>query len=120
MMKPLIWVGSTLQDLRSFPDAVRRLMGYALYLLQTGSKHPDAKALKGFGSARVLEVVDDAGGDTYRVVYTVTFPNVVYFLHAFQKTAKHGIATPKTEIDLIRARLHRAPMHFEQNGVSEP
>lgn len=42
-------------------------MGYALYLAQTGSKHPEAKPLKGFGSAGVLEVSDDAEGSTYRV-----------------------------------------------------
>ena len=95
-------------------------MGYALYLAQTGSKHPDAKPLKGFGSAGVLEVTDDADGSTYRVIYTVTFPNAIYVLHAFQKKAKRGIATPKKEIDLIRARLHRARMHFEQEGASKP
>lgn len=95
-------------------------MGYALYLAQTGSKHPDAKPLKGFGSAGVLEVTDDAGGNTYRVIYTVTFPNAIYVLHAFQKKAKRGIDTPKKEIDLIRARLHRARMHFKEEGASEP
>jgi len=95
-------------------------MGFALYLSQTGSKHPDAKPLKGFGGGGVLEVAYDTGGDTYRVVYTVIFPNAVYVLHAFQKKAKKGIATPKMEIDLIRERLHRARMHSEQEGVSEP
>ncbi len=69
-MTPLIWVGSSLEDLRSFPDAVERVMGYALYLAQIGDKHPDAKPLKGFGGAGVLEVVSDFPGATYRVVYT--------------------------------------------------
>lgn len=95
-------------------------MGYALYLAQTGSKHPDSKPLKGFGSAGVLEVTDDAEGDTYRVIYTVTFPNAVYVLHAFQKKAKRGIATPQKDIDLIRTRLHRARMHLEQEGAPKP
>jgi phage-related protein len=30
-----------------------------------------AKALRGFGGAGVLEVVEDFRGDTYRAVYTV-------------------------------------------------
>ena len=94
-------------------------MGYALYLAQTGSKHPDAKPLRGFGGAGVLEVVDDAGRDTYRVVYTITLPNAVYVLHAFQKKAKRGIATPKKDIDLIRDRLHRARVHFEEEGATK-
>jgi phage-related protein len=98
-MTPLIWVGSSLEDLRSFPDAVRRMVGYALYLAQKGNRHPDAKALKGFGGAGVLEVVADAAGATYRVVYTVSFRNAVYVLHAFQKKAKrdrHVATGPRT------------------------
>ena len=68
--------------------------GYALYLAQTGSKHDQAKPLRGFGSAGVLEVVEDRRGDTYRAVYTVQFAVRVFVLHVFQKKAKSGIATP--------------------------
>ena len=57
--KELIWVGSSLKDLRRFPEEVRQIMGFALYLAGTGSKHPAAKPLKGFRGASVLEVVDD-------------------------------------------------------------
>lgn len=32
----------------------------------------------------------------------------LYVLHAFMKKSKRGIATPKREIDLIKARLRRA------------
>ncbi len=56
--RPLLWVGTTLEDLKEFPEAVRQAVGYALHLAQTGGKHPDAKPLKGFGGAGVLEVVD--------------------------------------------------------------
>ncbi len=115
-MTPLIWVGSSLAALRSFPDAVRRVMGYALYLAQIGDKHPDAKPLRGFGGAGVLEVVCNVAGATYRVVYTVTFPNAVYVLHAFQKKAKRGISTPRQDLELIRARLRRAQEHSEQGA----
>jgi len=117
-MTPLVWVGSSLEDLRSFPAAVRRDIGYALYLAQIGSTHLDAKPLRGFGGAGVLEVVGDIEGKTYRVIYTVTLPNSVYVLHAFQKKAKRGIATPRQGLDLIRARLRRAQAHSEQEGAS--
>lgn len=50
---------------------------------------------------------DDAGG-TYRAVYTVKFAEVVFVLHCFQKKSKSGIATPKQEMDLVRARLRLA------------
>ena len=61
--------------------------------------------LKGFGGAGVLEVVEDDAGGTYRAVYTVKFADVVFVLHCFQKKSKRGIATPKADMDIIRARL---------------
>ena len=66
---------------------------------------PEAKILKGFGGAGVLELIDDHRGNTYRAVYTVRFATKVYVLHAFQKKSKRGIATPQQEIRLIRERL---------------
>lgn len=95
-------------------------MGYALYLAQMGDKHPDAKPLKGFAGASLLEVIDDFAGDTYRAVYTVRFANAVYVLHAFQKKAKRGIATPKRDLEVIRSRLRQAEEHAaNQKGQRE-
>ncbi len=107
-MKPLHWIGKSRDDLLSFPRPVVRRIGYALQYAQSGAKHPSAKPLKGFGGAGVLEVIEDHDGNTYRAVYTVQFAEVVYVLHVFQKKAKHGIATPRGEIELIRARLKLA------------
>ncbi|MEI9991145.1 MAG: type II toxin-antitoxin system RelE/ParE family toxin [Rhizomicrobium sp.] len=76
-----------------------------------GETPPEAKALKGFGGASVLELVESHDRGTYRAVYTVRFATGVYVLHAFQKKAKRGIATPKQEIDLIRERLRLAERH---------
>jgi phage-related protein len=104
-VKPLYWVGSSRKDIALMPAEVQDIFGYALYLAQIGQKHEDAKPLKGFWSAGVLEVVEDWHGDTYRAVYTVRFSAVVYVLHVFQKKARKGIETPKHEIDLIRERL---------------
>ncbi|GAA6620810.1 hypothetical protein [Scytonema sp. NUACC26] len=56
-LKFLVWIGSSKKDLKNFPDEVKDVMGYALYLAQIGSKHQDAKPLKGFSGAGVLEVV---------------------------------------------------------------
>lgn len=83
-------------------------MGHALDIAQRGGKHPDAKPLRGFGGAGVLEIVDDYDGDTYRAVYTVRFVGVVYGLHAFEKKSKTGISTPQREMDLVRRRLKLA------------
>lgn len=101
-----------------FPDAVQRIMGFALHLAQAGRKHPDAKPLKGFAGAGVLKVVDDYDGDTYRDVYTVRFAGVVYVLHAFQKKSMSGISTTKHIIELVRSRLKEAEVDYSQ-GMSK-
>jgi phage-related protein len=103
--KPLVWVGSSRRDLREFPPPVRRTFGVALFAVQLGETPPEAKPLKGFSGAGVLELIEDHQGSTYRAVYTVRFATKVYVLHAFQKKSKRGIATPKQEIGLIEDRL---------------
>lgn len=107
-------MASAKKDLCDFPSDVRQVMGYALYLAQTGGKHQAAKAMAGFGGAGVLEVVDDFDGDTYRTVYTVRYDDAVYVLHAFQKKSKKGIATPHRDLELIRARMVLAQQDHER------
>lgn len=114
-IKPVAWIGSSYKDFRSFPDPVQDGMGYALFLAQTGKMHGDAKPLKGFGGAGVLEVVDDNQGDTYRAVYTVKFEEAVYVLHAFQKKSKQGRKTPPQDMEMIRRRLKAAEDHHRQH-----
>ncbi len=117
--KPVRWVGSSKEDLREFPQEVRRRVGGALWDAQLGLKAPYVKPLKGFGGASLLEIVDDFDGDTYRAVYTVRFAGAVYVLHAFQKKSRRGIATPKAELDLIERRLKRAKEDYERWSRSE-
>lgn len=95
------------------PEDVKDVFGHAIDLAQAGGKHQDAKVLTGFGSAGVLEVVEDDRGDTHRAVYTVKFAGWVYVLHCFQKKSKTGIKTPKEDMDLIHARLRAAKLDFE-------
>ena len=107
LLKPVIWLGDSLRELKRFPASVQDEMGYAIYLAQRGDKHVSAKPLKGLGSG-VLEVVSDHRGDTFRSVYTVRLAERVFVLHAFQKKSKSGSATPKADVDLIRQRLKQA------------
>ena len=96
------------------PQQVRRGIGQALYAAQQGVTDPAAKPLKGFGGARVIEIVERYRTDAYRAVYTTHFDNTVYVLHAFQKKSKSGIATPKQEIELIRRRLAESERHYRE------
>ena len=113
-LKPVEWVGSSRKDLRAFPRPVRVDIGQALYAAQMGDTDPAAKPLKGFGGTRVMEIVDRHDTNTYRAVYTAQFAEIIYVLHAFQKKSKRGVATPKTELDLIELRLKRAREDYEQ------
>jgi phage-related protein len=116
---PLEFVGSAEDDLFVFPPAVKRVVGFAIRIAQRGGKHPDAKPLKGFKGAGVLEVISDFDGNTFRAVYTVKFKGVVYVLHAFQKKSKKGIKTPRAEIDKVRTRLRDAQALHEERSSHE-
>jgi phage-related protein len=113
-IKPLLWVGSTKKDLLALPAEVIDTFGYALHLAQIGKKHEQAKPLRGFGSAGVLEIVEDSRRNSYRAVYTVRFAAAVVVLHVFQKKAKSGAATPKQDMDLIKQRLTAAEQFVKE------
>jgi len=104
----LEFIGTSRDDLSEFPTEVKYHIGFALRSAQKGGKHLDAKPLKGFKGAGVLEIVSDFDGNTFRAVYTVKIQGVIYVLHAFQKKSRKGIATPKAELDKIRRRLKEA------------
>ncbi len=88
----------------AFPAPVQKDMGVALYVVQLGEMPRSAKPLKGFGSG-VYELVENDRAGTFRAVFALQIGNAVHVLHAFQKKSKSGIATPKAELDLARARL---------------
>lgn len=114
-LKAVVWVGSSLDDLRACPGAIREAVGFALYVAQTGGRHPAAKRLKGDLRGLVEVVADDASG-TYRTVYSAKRANTVYVLHVFQKKATRGIATPKHVRELIKTRLRWAERHARSAG----
>lgn len=105
-MRPLRFVGDSLEVLRELPEEVKDEIGFALERVQRGKMPENAKPLKGI-SPGVLEIVSDFRGDTFRAVCAVRFPEAVYVLHVFQKKSKRGIATPKHEIELVKKRLRQ-------------
>lgn len=113
-LKDLIWIASSLRDLKDFPEPVQKVMGFALFQAQCGGKHVQAKPFKTKGGG-VVEVVEDYDTDTYRVVYTVRLGDELYVLHSFQKKSKTGIKTPKPDVDVIESRLKIATrLHAER------
>ncbi len=77
----------------------------ALYAAQLGEMSAKAKPLHGLGGGvKEIAANNDESG-TYRAVYTVSIGDAIYVIHAFQKKSKAGIATPKSEIELVQQRL---------------
>ena len=112
--KPLHFVGSSQKDLRALPEDVQDVFGSALLDAQYGD-HPDGARPFGEGVSRnVMKLVEDFDGDTYRAAYTVTFGEALYVLHVFKKKSKSGIQTPKSDKDLIVARLKAAEDHYKR------
>ena len=105
-MRPLRFVGDSIEVLRKLPEEVKDEIGFALERVQRGKTPENAKPLKGIAPG-VIEIISDIRGDTFRAVYTVKFPKAIYVLHVFQKKSKRGIATPKREIELVERRLRQ-------------
>ena len=100
-MKPLKFVGSSLDDLKGMPKAVISEFGLDLMRIQYGGEAADFKPMATIGSG-VYEIrIRDASG-AYRVIYVAKLVEAVYVLHAFKKTTRK---TAKPDIDLAAARL---------------
>ena len=109
--KPLFWMGSSLKNLKAMPIPVQKFFGAALRDVQHGDTPDESKPWKGLGSG-VWQIVSSHDRSTYRAVYAVSFPGVVYVLHVFQKKSKHGITTPRTDVALVRSRYKLAREHY--------
>lgn len=103
-MKELEWVSSSKKDLMKFPKEVMQEIGYALYVAQKGERYPKTKPFKGYGSG-VYEIATEYDKNAYRTIYIVNLDKTVYVIHCFQKKSKHGIKTPKDEIETIKQRI---------------
>ena len=99
--KDVVFVGSALKDLRSFPIEARRAAGFQLDLLQQGEQPFDCKPMKTIGrGVDEIRITDESGA--FRVFYVVNRPEAVYVLHAFRKTTQKA---ETRDIELARARL---------------
>ncbi len=98
-MKPLCFVGSSLDDLSRFPTAAKRLAGFELWQVQNGLEPSDWKPMAQVGLG-VREIRIRVGG-TWRVLYATKFEDTVYVLHAFGKKTQR---TPQADIELAARR----------------
>jgi phage-related protein len=98
--KPLRWVGTSLEDLRAFPEAARREAGYQLRRLQQGLLPGDWKPISSVGPG-VAEIRVHSGAE-HRVFYVAKYEEAIYVLHAFEKRTRQ---TRQADLELATKRL---------------
>ena len=98
--RPLLFLGSSLGDLRSFPPDARQDTGYALDRVQQGEWPPDTKPVRSVGGG-VHEIRVSADGQAFRTLFVAKLDAAVYVLHAFEKKTQK---TAKRDLDLARRR----------------
>lgn len=111
--RELVFIGSSLDDLREFPEKVRSEIGFTFYQIQIGKTPHNVKCLKGFDHS-VMEIISDYNKNTYRAVYALKLGESIYVLHAFQKKSKTGIKTSQQELSLIERRLSFAKQQINK------
>ncbi|MBI5119044.1 type II toxin-antitoxin system RelE/ParE family toxin [Candidatus Poribacteria bacterium] len=98
-VKTITWAGTSLDDIRAFPENARSLAGQHLRMVQNGEEPPDWKPMLSIGLG-VAEIRIHTGVE-HRVFYIAKFREAIYVLHAFQKRTRK---TAKADIDLARRR----------------
>ncbi|MBS0193322.1 MAG: type II toxin-antitoxin system RelE/ParE family toxin [Proteobacteria bacterium] len=99
-MKPLLFLGSSQDDIRVMPAAVRHALGIELMRVQFGGEPTDFKPMHIVGAGACEVRVRDARG-AYRAIYVARFADAVYVLHAFQKKSQK---TAKSDLELAAKR----------------
>jgi phage-related protein len=101
VVKPVIWMGSSREDVRRFPETAQDSLGFELYRVQCGSDPRDWKPMPTVGTGvREIRVRDEAGA--FRVIYLATRAEGIYVLHCFQKKTQR---TSQSDLDLAEKRL---------------
>ncbi len=99
-MKPLVFLGSSQDDLRAMPAPVRHAIGMELMRVQFGGEPADFKPMPSVGPGAYEVRLREANG-AWRTIYVAKFAEAVYVLHAFQKKTQK---TAKADLDLAARR----------------
>jgi phage-related protein len=101
-MKPLRFVGSSLDDLKNFPAEARWDAGFELDAVQRGLMPSDFKPMLNVGPG-AYEIRIHTQGE-WRVIYVAKIKEAVFVLHAFHKTTAK---TARADIGLAATRYRQ-------------
>jgi phage-related protein len=89
VLRPLVWLGTSLRNLRAFPDEAKKIIGDELQLIQFGGMPKDAKPFKGVGSG-VFEIALRHDAEAYRTVLAVQLGRNIYVLQPFRRSRRRA------------------------------
>jgi phage-related protein len=99
-MKPVSFLGDSLEVLRRFPSSARQRVGYQIDRVQRGLDPADWKPVLAVGAGvREIRVRDDSGA--YRVFFVATLADAIHVLHCFQKKSAR---TSRSDLDIAARR----------------
>jgi phage-related protein len=98
--KEIRWMGSSFNDLLTFPDEARRQAGFQLGKVQAGLDPDEWKPFDAVGAGTREIRIKEANG-IYRVMYVAKFVEAIYVLHCFQKQSQ---VTSRHDRDIAEAR----------------
>lgn len=110
--KELQFASGSRSEMLEMPELVRRRFGFQLRQVQKRETPEGATPAEGSSASEVMKLRVSNDGDTYRCVYAAKFEKAVYVLHVFMKKSKSGIATPQSDIELVKTRLQAAKAHY--------
>lgn len=99
-MKAIIFHGSSLGDIRAFPDDAKKAAGDQLRFVQMGLDPADWKPMRSIGPGAMEIRIKEASGQ-FRIIYVAKFADAVHVLHAFQKKTRK---TSGKDIELASKR----------------
>ena len=99
-LKPILWLGDSIEIVRSWPARTRQRAGEELFRLQLGGDPLHWRAMKTVGRG-VREIKISEGGQ-FRIFYVTRRKEGIVVLHAFEKNTQR---TPKADLEQGRQRL---------------
>ena len=108
--------GDSLEVLSSFPDEIKRLLGFSLRQLQIGrDSTSQTRSMSSIG-AGVYELKEADERAWYRAIYLSKVGNTIYVLHCFEKESRK---TDRRDIEVATQRLKLVKQRLQEQRTNE-
>lgn len=108
--------GDSLEVLSSFPDEIKRTLGFALRELQLGREPTSQTRRMNSIGAGVYELKESDERTWYRAIYLSKIGNVIHVLHCFEKDSRK---TDRRDIEITAQRLKWVKQRLQEQKKDE-